>query len=137
MTVDYPERIKGKKVLVIEDGPTLTHGGMTIGAGCVAAQRLGAELVDPRKYAVGTIRKTFDHYPGIGTLLPAMGYGIEQMKDLETTINAVDCEAVVIATPIDIARFIKIEKPATRVRYEISEEAKNELKKILEQKKFI
>lgn len=120
--VDNPELILGKKVLAIEDGPTLTHGEMTIGAGVVAAQRFGAtELVDPRPWVVGKIQETYEKYPYIGTLLPAMGYGEQQMKDLEATINKVECESVIVGTPINLARFINIEKPNTRVYYELSE----------------
>ncbi len=120
--VDNPELILGKKVLAIEDGPTLTHGEMTIGAGVVAAQRFGAaELIDARPYVVGKIKETYEKYPYIGTLLPAMGYGDQQMKDLEATINKVECESVIIGTPINLARFINIEKPNTRVYYELSE----------------
>ncbi len=138
LTVENPEIIKGKRVLVIEDGPTLTHGEMRIGAGTVAAERLGAkELVDPREYAVRSIKATFEKYPGIGKLLPAMGYGDKQIKDLEETINKVDCDAVVIATPIDLSRFVKINKPMTRVKYDLSEEGKKELKAVLKSKKFI
>jgi predicted GTPase len=120
--VDNPEAIKGKNVLVVEDGPTLTHGEMQIGAGVVAARRFGAaELVDPRPFTVGKIAETFEKYPYIGTLLPAMGYGDQQMKDLETTINNTECDSVVIGTPINLGRFIKIEKPTTRVYYELAE----------------
>lgn len=120
--VDAPEVIKNKRVLVIEDGPTLTHGEMQIGAGTVAAERFGAaELVDPREQAVGKLAETFEIYPEIGILLPAMGYGDQQMKDLEKTIANVDCEGVVIGTPIDLARFIKISQPKTRVYYELAE----------------
>lgn len=120
--VDKPEEILGKKVLVVEDGPTLTHGEMQTGAGTVAALRFGAEeLIDPRPYTVGKLSETFEIYPEIGILLPAMGYGDQQMKDLEATINAVECDSVVIGTPIDLGRFINIEKPNTRVYYELSE----------------
>jgi len=120
--VDNPEVIKGKRVLVIEDGPTLTHGEMKIGAGTVAAQRYGArELVDPRPYTVGRITETFKLFPDIGTLLPATGYSEEQLKDLEATINKTDCDAVVVATPIDLSRVINIKKPNTRVHYELQE----------------
>ncbi|MBN1948654.1 MAG: GTPase [Candidatus Cloacimonetes bacterium] len=122
LTVDKPELIKGKRVLVVEDGPTLTHGEMTYGAGVVAAEKFGAvELVDPREFAVGTIADTFDKYPDIGTLLPAMGYGKQQIKDLEDTINNTDCDLVVIATPIDLRRIIKINKPAVQVKYDLQE----------------
>lgn len=122
IVVDEPELILGKNVLVVEDGPTLTHGEMTIGAGTVAAHRFGAaELVDPRPWIVGKIAETYEKYPYIGTLLPAMGYGEQQMKDLEATINAVECDSVVIGTPINLTRFIKINKPSTRVSYELCE----------------
>jgi len=114
--------IRGKRVLCIEDGPTLTHGGMTIGAGVVAAQRFGAKaIVDPRPFLRGSLIDTFKKYPDIGTLLPAMGYGEKQTHDLEATINATDCDAVVIATPIDLRRLVKLNKPATRVTYELQE----------------
>ncbi|HRY98704.1 MAG TPA: cyclic 2,3-diphosphoglycerate synthase [Bacteroidales bacterium] len=120
--VDNPEVIRGKKVLVVEDGPTLTHGEMKIGAGTVAAQKFGAaELVDPRPYTVGKLSETFSIYPNIGTLLPAMGYGEQQLRDLETTINNTECDAVVIGTPIDLNRIIKIKKPNTRVYYDLQE----------------
>ena len=120
--VDNPDIIKGNRVLVIEDGPTLTHGEMKYGAGTVAAQRYGAtELVDPRPYTVGRITETFKLYPNIGALLPAMGYGEQQLKDLEATVNKTDCDAVVVATPIDLSRIINIQKPNTRVYYELQE----------------
>ncbi|MFN8257655.1 MAG: cyclic 2,3-diphosphoglycerate synthase [Bacteroidales bacterium] len=120
--VDHPELIKGKKVLVVEDGPTLTHGEMKIGAGTVAAQKYGAsEIVDPRAFAVGKLAETYRIYPNIGVLLPAMGYSKEQLKDLETTINNIDCDAVVIGTPIDLNRIVKINKPSTRVYYDLQE----------------
>ena len=120
--VDDPSKIKGKRVLVVEDGPTLTHGEMKIGAGIVAARKFGAsELVDPRPYTVGKLSETFRIYPNIGTLLPAMGYGDEQLKDLEKSINNTDCDSVVIATPIDLNRIINIKKPNTRVYYDLQE----------------
>ena len=120
--VDDPSIIKGKRVLVIEDGPTLTHGEMKIGAGVIAARKFGAkELVDPRPYTVGRLSETFKIYPNIGTLLPAMGYGEVQLKDMETTINNTDCDSVLIATPIDLNRIIKINKPNTRVYYDLQE----------------
>jgi predicted GTPase len=120
--VDDPSVIKGKRVLVIEDGPTLTHGEMKLGAGTVAAQKYGAaELVDPRPYTVGKLAETFKIYPNIGTLLPAMGYSEQQLKDLEATINNTNCDAVVIGTPIDLQRIIKINKPSTRVYYDLQE----------------
>jgi len=122
ITAEDPKKIRGKKVLVVEDGPTLTHGGMSYGAGTVAAQRFGAaETVDPRPYAVGSIKETYDKYPTIGPLLPAMGYGPQQVKELEETINATPCDLVVVATPIDLRRVAHIEKPCDRVRYELQE----------------
>jgi predicted GTPase len=131
--VDDPSLIKGKKVLVVEDGPTLTHGEMKIGAGVVAAQKFGAaELVDPRPYTVGKLSETFRIYPNIGTLLPAMGYGEEQLRDLETTINNVECDAVVIGTPIDLNRIIKINKPNTRVYYDLQEIGYPDLKGLID-----
>jgi predicted GTPase len=120
--VDNPEIIKGKRVLVVEDGPTLTHGEMKLGAGTIAAQKFGAaELVDPRPFVVGKLKETFAIYPNIGTLLPAMGYSAEQLKDLETTINNSDCDSVIIGTPIDLNRIINIKKPNTRVYYDLQE----------------
>ena len=122
LTVDKPELIKGKKVLVIEDGPTLTHGEMKIGAGTVAAMKYGAaDMIDPRPYTVGTLKGTFETYPEIGTLLPAMGYGDKQMKDLEKTIANTPCDAVVIGTPIDLPRFVKIKQPVVKIGYELQE----------------
>ena len=120
--VDDPAAIHGKRVLVVEDGPTLTHGEMAYGAGVVAAQRFGAaELVDPRPYAVRSIAETFAKYPNTGTLLPAMGYGEGQRADLEETIRATPCDLVIVATPIDLSRVIALDKPAQRVRYELQE----------------
>lgn len=114
------EAVKGRRVLVIEDGPTLTHGEMAYGAGVVAARRLGAaELVDPRPYAVGSIAATFEKYPHIGALLPAMGYSDEQIAELEETINAVDCDLILAATPIDLRRLIDVRHPVDRVSYEL------------------
>jgi predicted GTPase len=134
ISVDKPELIKGKRVLVVEDGPTLTHGEMKIGAGVVAAQRFGAaEIIDPRPYAVGKLKETFASYPGIGKLLPAMGYGEEQMKDLTATIEATDCDSVVIATPIDLGRVIKINKPSTRVDYSLQEIGHPDMEDMLEE----
>jgi predicted GTPase len=132
LTVDNPELIMDKRVLVIEDGPTLTHGEMQIGAGVVAALKLGAsELVDPRPFAVGEIAKTFENYPEVGTLLPAMGYGEKQIKDLETTINNTDCDVVVIGTPIDLRRIININKPAVVVGYNLQEIGDMTLEKLI------
>ncbi|MFW9831287.1 MAG: cyclic 2,3-diphosphoglycerate synthase [Candidatus Thorarchaeota archaeon] len=120
--VDDPEAIQGKRVLVVEDGPTLTHGEMEFGAGWVAAEKYGAaEIIDPRPYAVGSLKSTFEKYGHLTEILPAMGYGNKQVKELEQTINAVDADVVVIGTPIDLARVVKIEKPSVRVRYELQE----------------
>lgn len=120
VTVEDPSVIEGKRVLVVEDGPTLTHGGMKYGAGIVAAEQHGAaELIDPRPFAVGSIAETFEKYPEIGILLPAMGYGAEQMKDLEETIAASGADGIVIGTPIDLRRVITIDQPSTRVRYDL------------------
>ncbi len=132
ITVDKPQLIRGKKVLVIEDGPTLTHGEMAYGAGVVAAQKFGAsELVDPRPYTVRSITATFEKYPDIGILLPAMGYGSEQIKDMETTINKTKCDVVLIATPIDLSRLMKINKPTVRVGYNLQEIGSPNLTEIL------
>ena len=133
ISVDDPDLIKGKSVLVIEDGPTLTHGGMQFGAGTIAARLFGArEIVDPRPYAVQSIADTFRKYPETGILLPAMGYGPEQISDLETTINRVPCEAVIIGTPIDLRRILKMEKASTRVQYSLFELSKPDLPSILD-----
>jgi len=133
--VDDPSAIQGKRVLVIEDGPTLTHGEMAYGAGWVAAQRFGAaEIIDPRPYAVGSIKATYAKYPTTGKVLPAMGYGETQTRELEETINAIDCDMVIIGTPIDLKRIIKINKPAQRVRYELQENGQPTLEDILKAK---
>ncbi len=122
ISVDDPTAVRDKRVLVIEDGPTLTHGGMSFGAGVVAAQNLGAaEIVDPRPYAVGSIAAAFAKYPAIGPLLPAMGYSEQQAKELQETINATPCDLVIVATPIDLRRVVRIDKPYLRVRYELQE----------------
>jgi predicted GTPase len=132
--VDDPSVIKGKRVLVVEDGPTLTHGEMKIGAGVVAARKFGAaELIDPRPFTVGKLTETFEKYPNIGTLLPAMGYGEQQLRDLETTINNTDCDAVVIGTPIDLNRIIKIKKPSTRVWYDLQEIGSPNLEEVIDE----
>jgi predicted GTPase len=123
LDVPDPQSIAGKRVLAVEDGPTTTHGGMAFGAGVLAARRNGAaELVDPRPWAVGEIAETFEHYPDTGALLPAMGYGDGQVRDLEATINAVDCDLVIVATPIDLTRILKINKPFQRIGYRLEEE---------------
>jgi len=122
ISVENPEAIRGKRVLVIEDGPTLTHGEMKYGAGVVAAKRYGASaIIDPRPYVVGRLAETFRIYPDIGEVLPAMGYGEEQMRDLSATIERADCDSVVIATPIDLKRVIQINKPCARVLYRLQE----------------
>ena len=132
LSVENPQLITGKRVLVVEDGPTLTHGEMTFGAGVLAAQRYGAsEIIDPRPFLVGSLRETFATYPDIGRLLPAMGYGSEQMRDLEATINKTDCDAVIIGTPIDLRRIIKVNVPAVRVFYELQEIGKPDLRHVL------
>jgi len=132
LTVNKPELIKGKRVLVVEDGPTLTHGHMRMGAGTVAAQKYGAaELVDPRNHAVGKLADTFVKYPNIGTLLPAMGYGEEQVKDLERTIDNTPFDVLVIATPIDLSRVVRITKPYVTVGYELQEIGTPNLEQIL------
>ncbi|MGA2622872.1 MAG: cyclic 2,3-diphosphoglycerate synthase [Bacteroidota bacterium] len=133
ITVEDETVIRGKRVLVVEDGPTLTHGEMLYGAGVIAARKFGAaELVDPRPWVVDSIAETFKKYPKIGTLLPAMGYGGKQVKDLETTINSVDCDSVIIGTPIDLRRVIKLNKPSVRVKYDLAEIAKPDLKDVLD-----
>ena len=133
--VDDPAAIRGKRVLVIEDGPTLTHGEMKYGAGWVAARRFGAkEIVDPRPFAVGSIAATYQKYPGTGPILPAMGYGDAMVSDLEKTINKADVDMVISATPIDLTRIIKVNKPMQRVRYELQEIGTPTLKDLLAEK---
>ena len=133
VTVEKPDVIKGKRCLVVEDGPTLTHGGMKFGAGIVAAEKFGAtEVVDPRPWITGTIAETFESYPDIGKLLPAMGYGEQQIKDLEATINAADCDVVIIGTPIDLRRLLHIEKPSVRVTYNLKETGRPTVANVLE-----
>ncbi len=133
ITVENSDLIAGKKVLVVEDGPTLTHGEMKIGAGMVAAEKFNAgETVDPRPYLVGKLQETFDHYPDIGTLLPAMGYGDEQVRDLEATINNTACDVVIIGTPIDLRRIIDIQHPSVRVTYDLKETGRPNLSDVLQ-----
>ncbi len=133
--VEKPELIKDKKVLVVEDGPTLTHGEMKFGAGVVAANKFGAkELIDPRPYTVQSIRDTYEKYPHIGTLLPAMGYGEKQIRDLEATINNTPADLVIIATPINLGRLLKINKPSIRVKYELKEISEPNLEDIIKSK---
>ncbi len=130
--LEDPDRIRGCNVLVIEDGPTLTHGEMPYGAGYVAARRYGAaEIVDPRPYAVGSIADTYEKYPDTGPILPAMGYGSKQIEELEETINATPCDLVIIATPIDLRRLITINRPTQRVRYELQEIGKPTLEDVI------
>ncbi|HUX52963.1 MAG TPA: cyclic 2,3-diphosphoglycerate synthase, partial [Williamwhitmania sp.] len=134
--VDNPELITGKRCLIVEDGPTLTHGEMKIGAGTIAARKFGAsEEVEARPFLVGKLKETYDIYPNIGRILPAMGYGEQQLKDLEATINKTDCDTVIIGTPIDLNRIIKIKKPTTRVYYDLAEIGLPDLKGVLE--KFV
>ncbi len=135
IAVEDSNVIRGKRVLAVEDGPTLTHGEMKFGAAVVAARRFGAtEIVDPRPFLKGSLRETFEKYSGIGPLLPAMGYGEQQIKDLEATINSVDCDAVVIGTPIDLRKLVNIRKPSVRVTYELQEIGRPNLSNVL--KKF-
>ncbi len=135
ITVDEPDSIRGKRVLVVEDGPTLTHGNMAYGAGVLAAESLGAgKIVDPRPYAVGSIVETFHKYPHLGRLLPAVGYGGEQIRELEETINNTPCDVVLIGTPIDLTRILNINKPAVRVKYELKEVSRPTLEDVLKQR---
>jgi len=135
ITVDNPELVKGKRVLVVEDGPTLTHGNMAYGAGTIAAKRLRAsEIVDPRPYAVGSIKDAFKEYTHLGTVLPAMGYGNEQIEELEETINATPCDVVVIGNPIDLRQLLRLNKPAIRAKYELQEISKPNLEDVLRQR---
>ena len=132
--VDKPELIKGKRVLVVEDGPTLTHGGMRYGAGYVAAKKYGAkEIIDPRTYAMGSIIDTYKKYSHLHVILPAMGYGEKQMKELEETINNADVDVVVSGTPIDLNRVVKVNKPIVRVRYELDEIGEPTLNDVLDE----
>ncbi len=135
ITVEDPAAVKGKRVMVVEDGPTLTHGEMAYGAGTLAAEHAGAaEVVDPRPMAVGTIKEALQKYPHVGPLLPAMGYSEQQLRDLEETINKVDCDLVLIGTPIDLRKVIKIDKPAMRVFYELADHGSPTLAELIEQK---
>ncbi|MBI4870500.1 MAG: GTPase [Candidatus Riflebacteria bacterium] len=138
LTIDDPRVIAGKHVLVIEDGPTLTHGEMKLGAGIIAARRAAAaSLVKPQPFTIGGIRAAYEKYPHMQDLLPALGYGQEQMKELEETIARIPCDSVVVATPIDLARFIRIDKPHTRVKYDLSASAKEELRALLKERKLV
>ena len=132
--IENGEDLRGKKVIVIEDGPTLTHGGMAYGAGWIAAERYGAsEIVDPRPFAVGSIRATFERYPSVGPVLPAMGYGDEQTHELEATIAAATVDAVIVATPIDLSRVVRIDKPVFRAQYEFAEHSEPTLAGIIKE----
>ncbi len=134
VSVDFPERIKGKLVLAVEDGPTLSHGNMKYGAATVAAKKFGAAgFVDPRDQAVGKLKETFETYPDIGQVLPAMGYGEEQIRDLEATIRAVECDTVVVGTPIDLTRVIKIDQDVVKVGYDLQEIGRPTLRELLEE----
>lgn len=134
VTVDKPELVKGKRVLVIEDGPTLTHGNMPYGAGAVIAKKLGAtEMVDPRPYAVGSIKETYEKYPHLGAILPAVGYGDKQIAELKATIDSTPCDAVVIGTPIDLRRVMTMDKPTVRAKYELKVLGPVTLEEILEE----
>ena len=135
ISVDDPDSIANKRVLVVEDGPTLTHGEMAYGAGAVAAQYFGAaEIIDPRPYAVGSIKDTYTNYPGTGSVLPAMGYGEEQISDLERTINNTPADMVLIATPVDLGRLLHVNLPSQRVRYGLQIIGKPDLGEILKKK---
>lgn len=130
-TVDAPERLSGRRAIVIEDGPTLTHGGMAYGAGVIAARRYGAEIVDPRPHAVGTVGEVLEHYPHLGAVLPAMGYDRAQLRDLEDTINRSGADVVVVGTPADLSRLLALRIPAVRVTYEVEDRSKPTLRDIL------
>jgi predicted GTPase len=138
--VNRPELIRGKRVLVVEDGPTLTHGEMPFGAGTIAAKMYKAsKIIDPRPYAVGTIKETYRRYPHIGFVLPAMGYNRDQIHDLELTIHNTDCDLVLFSTPIHLSRILSIKKPTLRVRYEYRDHGSPTLEKVLlnRMRKFI
>lgn len=134
LTVDQPQLIRGKRVLVVEDGPTLTHGELSIGAGYIAARKMGAQIVDPRPFAIGSIKKAYTDYPQIEMIVPALGYSKEQIKELEDTINNADVDAVVIGTPVDLRRLFPINKPCVIVKYELQEIGEPTLDTILQEK---
>jgi predicted GTPase len=135
VSVNEPDQVKGKRVLVVEDGPTLTHGEMSYGAGVIAARRFGAaSLANPRPYLKGTLVKTFQSYPHIGTLLPAMGYSSGQIRDLEDTINDCPCDLVLSATPIDLTAVVKVNKPVVRVRYSYQDNSSPTLEDVIRNK---
>jgi len=134
LTVDAPELIRGKRVLVVEDGPTVTHGEMGFGAGYMAAKRFGAaEIVDPRPYAVGSIKEAFEKYTHLGPVLPAVGYSERQMRELEETINNADADSVILGTPTDLSRYLRIDKPAVHVRYELQEIGRPNLEDVIDE----
>ena len=134
IAIDASEKIFGKRVLVVEDGPTLTHGGLSMGAGAIAAERYGGHLVNPRAYAIGSLKEVYGKYPHIGAALPAMGYSTKQMAELEQTINATPADLVIIGTPVDLSKFLKLNKPSLRVRYDLKEIGEPNLEQIM--KKF-
>jgi predicted GTPase len=134
ITVDNPGLIRGKRVLVVEDGPTVTHGEMSYGAGTIAAEDHGAEIIDPRPYAVGSISELYSKFKHLGDILPAMGYGEEQVRELEETINRAECDVVIAGTPVDLRRVIKVNKPIVRVHYEMAEIGHPDLREIIEER---
>jgi len=131
LTIENPKLIRGKRILAVEDGPTLTHGGLTTGAAFIAAKRIGCKIIDPRPYVVGSMKKVFKEFKQLKRVLPAMGYSKKQISELQRTINSVKCDAVVIGTPIDLRRFMKIKKPVVRVRYELKEVGKIKVESII------
>lgn len=137
ISVEDPEAIRGKRVLAVEDGPTLTHGGMPYGAAWLASKDLAAEIIDPRVAAIGSIKKLYAKFGHLGKILPAMGYGAEQIKELEQTINGSDCDVVVIGTPIDLGRLLRIDKPSVRVKYELAETGKLTIEQVLRERNII
>ena len=132
VTADKPELLKGKRALIIEDGPTVTHGSLGYAAGYIAAKKYGAEIIDPRNYVFGSIKEIYDKYDHIGTVLPALGYGREQMKELEEIINKVPADVIVLGTPSDISKYLKINKPVVKVSYEIKEVNEPSLEDVIE-----
>jgi predicted GTPase len=131
ITIDKAELIRGRRVLIIEDGPTLTHGGMSFGAGTIAAKNLDAEIVDPRPYAIGSIEKAYKDYPHLGKVLPALGYNSDQLKELEKTINSTPCDIVILGTPANLAKLLKLNKPAVHAKYKLEEIGSPNLEEIL------
>jgi predicted GTPase len=132
LLVEDGDKLRGQRAVVVEDGPTLTHGEMKYGAGVFAAEKYGATIVDPRPFVVGSIAETFEHYPGIGPVLPAMGYGAAQIHDLEATLKRAECDVVIVATPIDLRRIVEFNKPAVRVSYELQEIGRPTLEDVLQ-----